>query len=324
LLPGTLRSVARALGEGDEIVVVDDGSTDVTGSVVRALRRELGISIHYVWQGHVGAGRAFNAGIAAAHHDLVAFCDSDDVWLPWRLELQRPLMSTERDLVFCFADFAHEDAEGRREPHWLARWSGDDRPWDEILGPGRAYAACWPLPASLPERDRKLRVHVGSMYLNQLRANYVSVNTLLVRRSVAGSALAFGEDLPRLADWECYARIASAGPAAFLDVDVAVQRAHAGARLSDQGYQQFLEARIEIIQRTFARDEAFMARHRAEVNALLETLRREALRGMIRQSRREEARQVLAKLPHAWLERIALMLPPAILALVVDVLDDLA
>jgi glycosyltransferase involved in cell wall biosynthesis len=321
LLPQTVRSVAYALAADDEIVLVDDGSTDDTGKVVRALRRELGVSLHYVWHEHLGAGRAFNAGIAAAHHDLVAFCDSDDMWLPWRLALERPVMATHRELVYCFADFAHEEADGTREAHWVAQWSGDARPWDEILGPGREYAGRWPVPVSLPERDRRLRVHIGSMYLNQLQTNYMSVNTLLVRRSRAGGALKFGEDLPRLADWECFARIAAAGPGAFLGADVAVQRAHGGDRLSNQGRLQYLEARIEVIQRTFARDEAFMGRHGAEVSALLETLRREALRAMIRESRLEDARRMLPSVRGAYLERIVLLLPPAIVALIVELLE---
>jgi len=44
-------------------------------------------------------------------------------------------------------------------------------------------------------------VHIGSMYLRELHANYINVNTLLVRRSLAGNALIFGEKLPTYEDW---------------------------------------------------------------------------------------------------------------------------
>jgi len=71
-------------------------------------------------------------------------------------------------------------------------------------------------------------VHIGSMYLRELHANYINVNTLLVRRSLAGNALIFGEKLPTYEDWECFACISRVGLCAYLDIDTALQRAHKG------------------------------------------------------------------------------------------------
>ena len=323
LLPATLSSVVRALGPHDEIVVADDGSRDATEAVVCDRRAEWAGRVRYLALPHGGAGRAFNAGIAAARHSLVAFADSDDLWLPWRLALQRPVL---RDLpvAFCFGDFAHEWADGRREPHWVASWSEDTRPWDEILGPGERYAARWPLPEELPAADRHFRVHVGDMSLQQLRRNYMSVNTLLVSRGRVGDRLRFGEDLPRLADWECYARLVAAGPAAYLDVDLAVQRAHAGPRLSRSGRLNMVLARAEIIERTWARDPAFMQAHGEEVGELLERLRREAARKLILEGRRAEARPIVSRLHHGWRERIALHMPAQLVAFAASTLHFLS
>lgn len=282
------------------------------------------------WHGRVrylalpwgGAGRAFNAGIAAAQHDLIAFADSDDLWLPYRLDLGRPVMGSEPTLAYCFSNFSELTANGQLIPHWLVRWSEDPRPWDEILAPGFPYAGRWPLPDTLPPADASFRVHVGSMYRQQLHRNYMCVNTLLVRRSRVGDALQFGVDLPRLADWECFARIARVGLGAYLDVDTAVQRSHAGARLSKGGSLLFAQSRLQIIERTWAQDEAFMKAHGDEARALLQITRRSLVRQLIRANRRAEARTMLDRLKGMPLERLELLVPHAVLVALFALLGD--
>lgn len=70
----------------DEIVVIDDGSTDRTGEIVRSLG-----GIHYFHQQNQGSSAARNAGVAAARNDWVAFLDADDLWHPQKLEKQQAL-----------------------------------------------------------------------------------------------------------------------------------------------------------------------------------------------------------------------------------------
>jgi len=323
LLPLTLASVLAAIDDDDEIIVVDDGSTDETADVILSDAAPWHGRVRYLRKPKIGAGRAFNAGISAASHDLVAFVDSDDLWLPYRLALQRPLMESDRALAFCFSNFGQLFEDGRVVPRWLQRWSGDARSWDSILAPGYSYSSRWPLPASLPPSDAPPRVHVGSMYAQQLRANYISVNTLLVRHSVVGDALHFGEDLPRIADWECYARIARMGECAYLDVDTALQRTHRGPRLTDGGPILLAQARATVIERTWARDETFMRVHGREVKSLVSGLRRTLIRHLIRQNHPDEARALLPAVRGAWLERLALSLPNALLQLLIDGLDRL-
>jgi len=61
-----------------EIVVVDDGSTDNSRSIIS----QYGTKIRAVFQNNGGQASAFNAGIAAAKGDIVCFLDSDDYWWP--------------------------------------------------------------------------------------------------------------------------------------------------------------------------------------------------------------------------------------------------
>ncbi len=68
-----------------EIIVIDDGSTDGTGE---ALREQCGTQIIYEWQENQGESVARNRGIALAQGEIIAFLDSDDLWLPEKLEKQ--------------------------------------------------------------------------------------------------------------------------------------------------------------------------------------------------------------------------------------------
>src|ERR1017187_5960230 len=68
-----------------EVIVVDDGSTDGTGET---LDREYGNRIRYFHQQNQGQSVARNKGLWEAKGEWVAFLDSDDVWLPEKLQHQ--------------------------------------------------------------------------------------------------------------------------------------------------------------------------------------------------------------------------------------------
>lgn len=61
-----------------EVIVIDDGSDDHTGSALRALAGP----VCHVWQPRRGASAARNTGVCLARGEVVAFLDSDDRWLP--------------------------------------------------------------------------------------------------------------------------------------------------------------------------------------------------------------------------------------------------
>jgi glycosyltransferase involved in cell wall biosynthesis len=93
-----LESVLAQTLPSDEIIVVDDGSTDATPDVLR----KFATHVRIIRQQNYGAARALNAGIAESNGDALAFIDSDDLWLPEKLRLQSAMLSTERELEAVF------------------------------------------------------------------------------------------------------------------------------------------------------------------------------------------------------------------------------
>jgi teichuronic acid biosynthesis glycosyltransferase TuaG len=99
----SIRSVCAQTLTSWELVIVDDGSTDKTADVVRELASGEP-RIKYVFQENGRLGKARNTGVLNSSGRLIAFLDSDDLWLPEKLELQvRAQEATAADLVYTGA-----------------------------------------------------------------------------------------------------------------------------------------------------------------------------------------------------------------------------
>jgi Glycosyl transferase family 2 len=279
LIERAIQSALRESRPGDEVIVVDNGSTDDTDDVVaRYLPR-----IRYLRAERRGPGAARNVGLAHVCGDLVAFLDSDDEWMAGKLDLQRRLMAARPDVIFCFTDIANTGTDGSIKRHYLQRWHRDPRPWDEILAPAVALTGG---TASVP-------VHIGDMYPPQLLAPYVVTSTVMVRRDLAGDALTFAEDLPVGEDLYCFARLARRGPAAYLDVETAWNNAHVGERATSVAQLVKMNCRLRLIERVWGADAEFLRTHGSVYRRVHSEQQALLVRALLAEGRTFEARHAL-------------------------------
>jgi glycosyltransferase involved in cell wall biosynthesis len=103
-----LKSVLAQTNWEFEVIVVDDGSTDDTGEAIQRIMTSQptgGTKIRYFFQSNQGSSVARNKGIDEARGEWIAFLDSDDIWLPNKLELQLQAMQRFAEKCGgCFTD----------------------------------------------------------------------------------------------------------------------------------------------------------------------------------------------------------------------------
>src|SRR5690242_6042277 len=95
-------SVISQQSPPDEIIVIDDGSTDGTAEL---LHSTFGNSLKIIYQENAGVSAARRRGIVAASGEWIAFLDSDDEWTSGRLDVFRQAISqTKAELAWIFGD----------------------------------------------------------------------------------------------------------------------------------------------------------------------------------------------------------------------------
>jgi glycosyltransferase involved in cell wall biosynthesis len=191
-----VRSVTAQTWRAWELIVVDDGSTDGTAERLGALGEKRLRVVSLPHSGHLGSVR--NRGAEAGTGELIAFLDSDDIWLPEKLETQLRALE-ETSAGWCYSRFELMDAEGRPIP----------------------------LPADF------FRLPSGDIANDVLAFKpTIQTSTLLVRRSVFEAAGGFSEDTRLFElgeDYELYMRLAlSAHAVASPDTLVRIRK-HAGS-----------------------------------------------------------------------------------------------
>jgi glycosyltransferase involved in cell wall biosynthesis len=160
-----------------EIIVVDDGSTDNTGSVAAKYEDR----VTYMVQRNEGPASARNAGIVASKGDYLVFLDSDDRLLPEMVERLTGKLETHRDYDVACSGWYITDSELRR------------------IG------------------QAKVTVPEGRFFETMLReGGYLITDGAVVRRSIVDVAGPFDTELPNFEDWEFWVRVSYFGKFKFV------------------------------------------------------------------------------------------------------------
>ncbi len=224
-----------------ELIVADDGSEATTREYLRGLERDPRVRVLYLE--HCGRPAIVrNAALRAARAELVAFLDSDDLWLPEKLQRQIASLRRHPACRWSYTRFVLVDESGTTPTAWARRTGG----WPVFGG--------WIL-------DRLLKTETA-----------IALPTVLAHRSLLDEVGGFDESLIGSEDYSLYLRLAAHSEVDGLDQNLTLVRRHS-QHFSGQGLVPY-EANLRIIEQlldsgTVDHLRPMLRRKRAEAAAAL-------------------------------------------------------
>ena len=209
-----------------ELIVVDDGSTDDTPRLLQ----EYGEAIRVFRQENRGVSAARNAGIAVSRGALIAFLDSDDLWLQGKLARQVEFFKAHADALIC-----------QTEEIWVRN--------GRRVNPGKRH-----------------RKRGGMIFEPSLDLCLVSPSAVMVRRELFQCVGFFDEGLPACEDYDLWLRVSSRYAVHLIDIPLIVKRGGHPDQLSrTAGLDKF---RISAIVKLLGSDRLSIEQRRAAVRTL--------------------------------------------------------
>lgn len=195
-----------------ELIVVDDGSVDNTE---QTLSRFLADSrFRYVKQKNSGAADARNTGLDLASGDLIAFIDSDDIWLESKLEAQMAVFEALPEVCAVFSDFYAMTDGVRIEKSHIMTYFSIVRELNKSIEDIFESSLLMDLSYAHP----KVGVFWGFIYDTMIFGNLILTSTCLFKRQVFDKIGKFDTKYKTLEDYDLYLRITKEFSVAYVDV----------------------------------------------------------------------------------------------------------
>ena len=204
-------SVISQTYKAHSIVVIDDGSTDGTSEMIN----EYYPQIIFIKQDNQGVSAARNTGINSIDAEWIAFLDSDDEWLPRKLERQMNSLNENKEMNICHTDEIWIRNGERVNPMKKHAKSG-----------GWIFQKCLPLCC-------------------------VSPSSVVIKRCVFHQIGLFDESLPVCEDYDLWLRISMYYPFLYIDEKLLTKYGGHYDQLS-QKYWGMDRFRIKILEKILA------------------------------------------------------------------------
>jgi len=200
-----LDSVALQLHAPDQIIVIDDGSTDGTAAAVTRWSQSEGIQIDLIRQENKGLPAARNQGVKISKCDWIALLDADDIFQPTHLAEMARAIALRPEIVAAFGDGVHFGANIIESMPFARE---------------KAIAA-----AGSPVSDG-LYVLGDDLYRSLLPGSFIMSCCLVFNRDAALDIGVYDESIKYIEDRDFLLRLSKRGRFAFVDRVTAKARVH--------------------------------------------------------------------------------------------------
>jgi GT2 family glycosyltransferase len=216
-LSRAIDSALRQTHTNVEVLVVDDGSSDGTAESIR--REYPGESrLRYLWQENRGVSAARNHGLREAQGAYIAFLDSDDIWKPWKVELQLASLRRfpEAGMVWTDMEAIGPDGAVKYARYLRTMYSA----WRCFSMEDLFSASCslGEVAPGLSSEIQAERLYCGDLSSSMIMGNMVHTSTVLLTRERCEKVGEFDEGFRIGEDYPFHLRTCREGPVGFMDV----------------------------------------------------------------------------------------------------------
>lgn len=252
LLSQAIKSVQQQSGIELETIIVDDGSVDHTKDIID----RLGDNVRYFYQNHRGLNAARNLALTQSRGQYIALLDDDDLWLPWKSQLQIHLLEAYPEAAFIFSNFYIFSETRPVKPRGLETWFPNDIDWSNMPGEIIENNELDHLSELAPA---PFWIFKGIFYEALLFNPYVLPSTAIFRKRHLNNLVGFPENNTHCGDWAFFAFLAKKQPCLYMDIETALNRSHDDpVRLTRRKPSERLVDRIDLIERVWQIDPDFM------------------------------------------------------------------